>query len=214
MRYFPESLVDDASCLEPVLGNEAKDRHVLATAIRAGAPTIVTFNLRDFSSSSLEPWGIQAVHPADYLITLHTIAPDVVVAKLIEMVRDRQPKTPDLPPQAYLFKLARSVPAFAAHLLEGVAGGEDAVAKGRDIVVSLLPGDQGGDQQGAFGQLPSIQQGLDPFRRVFDDVEDESEIDHVRRFVAVRPAHAPGPSRRIRCRVCRQPRPHRAGRPV
>ena len=116
MRYFPESLVDDASCLEPVLSNEAKDRHVLATAIRAGAPTIVTFNLRDFSSSSLEPWGVQAVHPADYLITLHTIAPDVVVAKLIEMVRDRQTKTPDLTPQAYLSKLGRSVPAFAAHL--------------------------------------------------------------------------------------------------
>jgi predicted nucleic acid-binding protein len=120
MRYFPESLVDDASCLEPVLVNEAKDRHVLATAIRAGASTIVTFNLRDFSSSSLEPWGIQAVHPADYLITLHTIAPDVVVAKLIEMVRDRQNKAPDLTPQAYLSKLARSVPAFAAHLADSL----------------------------------------------------------------------------------------------
>ena len=120
MRYFPESLVDDASCLEPVLANEAKDRHVLATAIRAGAPTIVTFNLRDFSSSSLEPWKIQAVHPADYLITLHTIAPDVVVAKLVEMVRDRQTKTHDLTPQAYLSKLARSLPAFAAHLADSL----------------------------------------------------------------------------------------------
>lgn len=119
-RYFPESLVDDASCLEPVLANDAKDRHVLAAAIRAGASTIVTFNLRDFGSSSLEPWGIQAVHPADYLITLHTIAPDVVVAKLIEMVRDRQIKDPALTPQAYLSKLSRSVPAFAAHLADSL----------------------------------------------------------------------------------------------
>ena len=94
------------------------DRHLLATAIRAGAPTIVTFNLRDFDKSSLAPWCIQAVHPADYLITLHTIAPDVVVAKLDEMVRDRQTKTSDLTPQAYLSKLARSVPALAAHLAE------------------------------------------------------------------------------------------------
>ncbi|HRQ90662.1 MAG TPA: PIN domain-containing protein [Bacteroidia bacterium] len=120
MRYFPESLVDDASCLEPVLTNDVKDRHVLAAAIRAGALTIVTFNLCDFSSPSLEPWSIRAVHPADYLITLHTIAPDVVVAKLMEMVRDRQTKDPGLTPQVYLSKLARSVPAFAAHLADSL----------------------------------------------------------------------------------------------
>jgi predicted nucleic acid-binding protein len=125
MKYFPEALMDDASCLEPILVNEEKDRHVLATAIRAGAPTIVTFNLRDFSSSSLAPWGVQAVHPADYLITLHTIAPDVVVAKLDEMVRDRQTKNPDITPQAYLSKLARSVPAFSAHLAESLGWGLD-----------------------------------------------------------------------------------------
>jgi predicted nucleic acid-binding protein len=120
MRYFPESLVDDVSCLEPLLVNEVKDRHVLAAAIRAGASTIVTFNLRDFSSTSLEPWGIHAVHPADCLITLHTIAPDVVVAKLGEMVRDRQIKDPGLTPQGYLAKLARSVPAFAAHVADSL----------------------------------------------------------------------------------------------
>ncbi len=119
-KYFPEALVEDASCLEPVLANDAKDRHVLATAIRAGASTVVTFNLRDFSPASLTPWGIQAVHPADYLITLHTIAPDVVVAKLADMVRDRQSKDPELTPQDYLAKLARSVPAFAAHVAESL----------------------------------------------------------------------------------------------
>ncbi|MEI8038819.1 MAG: PIN domain-containing protein [Verrucomicrobiota bacterium] len=119
-KYFPEALVDDASCLEPLLVNDTKDRHVLAAAIRAGASTIVTFNLRDFSSASLEPWGIQAIHPADYLITLHNIAPDVVVAKLAEMVRDRQTKDPSLTPQDYLAKLARSVPAFAAHVADSL----------------------------------------------------------------------------------------------
>jgi hypothetical protein len=53
-----------------MLINDIKDRHVLATAIRAGATTIVTFNLRDFSAPALAPWDIHAVHPADYLITL------------------------------------------------------------------------------------------------------------------------------------------------
>jgi hypothetical protein len=56
----------------------------------------------------------------DYIITLHTIAPDVVVAKLADMVRDRQNKDPELTPQDYLAKLARSVPAFAAHVAESL----------------------------------------------------------------------------------------------
>ena len=114
-RHFAEALVEDASCLEPVLINDVKDRHVLATAIRSGASTIVTFNLRDFSATALAPWEIQAVHPADYLITLYTIAPDVVVAKLGDMARAR-----NLEPRLYLEKLGRSVPAFAAHVVEAL----------------------------------------------------------------------------------------------
>lgn len=114
-RHFAEALIEDASCLEPVLINDSKDRHVLATAIRSGASTIVTFNLRDFSVAALAPWKIQAVHPADYLIALYTIAPDVVVAKLGEMARDRNQE-----PRLYLEKLGRSVPAFATHVAESL----------------------------------------------------------------------------------------------
>ena len=114
-KHFAEALIEDASCLEPVLINDVKDRHVLATAIRSGASTIVTFNLRDFSATALAPWEIQAVHPADYLITLYTIAPDVVVAKLGDMARDRK-----LEPRHYLEKLGRSVPAFATHVSESL----------------------------------------------------------------------------------------------
>ena len=98
-----------------MLINDVKDRHVLATAIRAGATTIVTFNLRDFSATALAPWQIQAVHPSDYLITLYTIAPDVVVAKLCDMARAR-----NLEPRLYLEKLGRSVPAFATHVAEAL----------------------------------------------------------------------------------------------
>ncbi len=114
-KHFPEALVDMADCLEPILVNDPKDRHVLATSIRAGASTIVTFNLRDFAPDSLVPWNIHAVHPADYLITLHTISPDVVVAKLGDMARDR-----NLSAEAYLAKLAKSVPAFASQVAQAV----------------------------------------------------------------------------------------------
>lgn len=114
-KHFAEAMIEDASCLESILINDVKDRHVLATAIRSGASTIVTFNLRDFSVTALAPWDIQAVNPADYLITLYTIAPDVVVAKLGDMARDRK-----LEPRLYLEKLGRSVPAFATHVAESL----------------------------------------------------------------------------------------------
>lgn len=113
--HFPEALVDDASCLEPVLVNDPKDRHVLATAIRAGTFTVVTFNLRDFSPESLASWDIHAIHPADYLITLHSISPDVVIAKLGDMACPRK-----ICPEECLSKLAKGVPAFAAHVAQSV----------------------------------------------------------------------------------------------
>jgi hypothetical protein len=114
-KHFHEALVDEVNCLEPVLVNDPKDRHVLATAIRAGASTVVTFNMRDFSPESLRPWDIHAVHPADYLITLHTISPDIVVAKLSDMARDRKMST-----AAFLSRLARSIPNFASHVAQAV----------------------------------------------------------------------------------------------
>ncbi|MCB1609833.1 MAG: PIN domain-containing protein [Xanthomonadales bacterium] len=46
---------------------DASDRHVLAAAIRAGAQLIVTFNQRDFPEAALATYGIEAVHPDDFL---------------------------------------------------------------------------------------------------------------------------------------------------
>jgi predicted nucleic acid-binding protein len=45
---FPEAAFDAPPGLLPRLWNQAKDRHVLGTAIASKAETIVTFNLRDF----------------------------------------------------------------------------------------------------------------------------------------------------------------------
>lgn len=44
------------------------DRHVLAAAIKAGAQVIVTFNLKDFPTDTLDPFGIEAKGPDDFLI--------------------------------------------------------------------------------------------------------------------------------------------------
>lgn len=43
------------------------DRHVLAAAIKAAANVIVTYNVKDFPAEILEPYGIEAQHPDDFL---------------------------------------------------------------------------------------------------------------------------------------------------
>lgn len=58
------------------------DRHVLAAAIRAGAQTIVTFNLKDFPSQTLTPYQIEALHPDDFVLDLIDLSPGAVIAAI------------------------------------------------------------------------------------------------------------------------------------
>lgn len=46
---------------------DADDRHVLAAAIRAGAQTIVTHNLKDFPAEALTPFAIEAIDPDTFV---------------------------------------------------------------------------------------------------------------------------------------------------
>ena len=64
------------------------DIHVLATAIAAGADTIVTMNLRDFPRAELAPHGVAAIHPDALLygLWLHDRAP---VADVVARVHGR-----------------------------------------------------------------------------------------------------------------------------
>lgn len=49
---------------------DQNDRHVLAAAIHAGASLIVTNNLRDFPNAALEPYGVKAISPDDFIMRL------------------------------------------------------------------------------------------------------------------------------------------------
>ena len=49
---------------------DKNDRHVLAAAIKSGADTIVTMNLKDFPSEVLKPYEIEAQHPDDFIRNL------------------------------------------------------------------------------------------------------------------------------------------------
>jgi predicted nucleic acid-binding protein len=81
-RCFPESLVTEFEHLLPTMHNDPKDRHVLAAAVRSAADVIVTFNLRHFDAASLQPWGLTALHPDDFLLELHTQSSAAVIDRL------------------------------------------------------------------------------------------------------------------------------------
>jgi len=68
---LPHSLVTGYEGIIPSLPlPDPNDRHVLAVAIHAKAPLIVTFNLNDFPESALAPYGIKAISPDELVSRL------------------------------------------------------------------------------------------------------------------------------------------------
>lgn len=63
-----DALVTGHEALIPSLSlPDPDDRHVLAAAIRCNADAIVTFNRKDFPEGYLHPYGIDALHPDDFI---------------------------------------------------------------------------------------------------------------------------------------------------
>lgn len=114
-RAFPEAMVEDSEHLEVAATNDPGDRHVVATAIRSHSELIVTFNLRHFQSEHLEPLGIRAEHPSEYLITLYRIDSGLVVAKLGAIASKKGKSTEEV-----LSHLRKSVPLFVDHISEAL----------------------------------------------------------------------------------------------
>jgi predicted nucleic acid-binding protein len=48
------------------------DRHVLAAAIHGHADVIVTFNLDDFPAGVLQRYGVEALHPDQFIVSFWT----------------------------------------------------------------------------------------------------------------------------------------------
>jgi hypothetical protein len=84
MTHFGDAWVEDYEALIPAMNNHPKNRHVLAAAVRTGAQTIVTFNLKHFPEEALTPWNISAQSPDEFLIHQFHLAPEVVTRKLLE----------------------------------------------------------------------------------------------------------------------------------
>ncbi len=116
LRSFPDAWVDDYEHLLPVMTNDEKDRHVLAATVRSGATVLVTFNLKDFPNEALEPWRVDVCHPQDYLLTLYSMSPEIVVQKLNDISRKRNVPLIDL-----VIMLGKVLPNFASQIIDDLA---------------------------------------------------------------------------------------------
>src|SRR5947209_20096676 len=91
---FPESWVDGYKDLIPAMKNQEKDRHVLAAAVKSGSESIVTFNVRDFKSEAVEPYGIDVYTPGEFLIQMYDLNPELVTHTLHQQSAElKNPRT-------------------------------------------------------------------------------------------------------------------------
>jgi len=63
---------------------DAKDAHVLAAGIRAGAQAIVTFNLKDFPDHVLQRYDMEPKHPDEFVLDSIDLAPAAVARCVTE----------------------------------------------------------------------------------------------------------------------------------
>ncbi len=115
-RAFPDGEIRGYESLLAALTNDAKDRHVLAAAIRGQCPLILTFNLKHFPVEALSPWNIGASHPQDYLLVLYEMEPRQVTACLGEIAGRRK-----LDVQDVLIRLGKTLPNFSRRVLDDLA---------------------------------------------------------------------------------------------
>ncbi|MDP9027043.1 MAG: PIN domain-containing protein [Actinomycetota bacterium] len=109
---FPDANVTGYEDLISQMTCDDDDRHVLAAAVRANAEVIVTFNLKHFPQSSVEPYQISTVHPDDFLLDQLDLYPQATLQSL-EDTSGRYEK-PAMTVDTFLGLLAKAgAPKFA-----------------------------------------------------------------------------------------------------
>jgi hypothetical protein len=108
-----EKPVEGYEDLIPAMTNHEKDRHVLAAAVRSGAETIVTYNLKDFPRSALASYSITAQGPSTFLKNLYELDSDAVLHTL-----EQQAAAIDKSFDYLLDRLRVNVPGFVHTLTQ------------------------------------------------------------------------------------------------
>jgi hypothetical protein len=93
--------------IEPCLSlPDVNDRHVLAAAIAGHADSIVTINIKHFPASVLDPLGITALHPDEFLLQQLELEP-LVVLPAFKVMRARL-KNPSYTPEKFVDAMERN----------------------------------------------------------------------------------------------------------
>lgn len=114
-EHFPDSMVTGYESLVAVMENQAKDRHVLAAAVRGQAELIVTENVRDFPAIVTARFDIEVVDQDEFMLDQWDLDPAAVRRALVRQVSRyrREPRTvEDL--LIALGRQAHGCPRFAA----------------------------------------------------------------------------------------------------
>jgi len=98
---------DGWKLIEPCLSlPDVNDRHVLAAAIAGHADCIVTINIKHFAASVLDPLGITALHPDEFLLQQLELEP-LVVLPAFKVMRARL-KNPAFTPEKFVDAMERN----------------------------------------------------------------------------------------------------------
>ncbi len=106
---FPEAMVTGYEAFVDKMDNDAKDKHVLAAAVRAKADAILTSNRKDFPPQCLEPFGIEGLTPDQFLLHQWGLDSSLVARKLRDQAEENGRSLESL-----LDLLAKMVPQFIA----------------------------------------------------------------------------------------------------
>lgn len=91
---------------EPLTLPDPDDRHVLAAAIAGHADCSVTCNLRDFPRAALKPFGLEALHPDEFLHHQLQLDP-LVVLPAFKAMRARC-SNPSFTPDEFVAAMTRN----------------------------------------------------------------------------------------------------------
>jgi predicted nucleic acid-binding protein len=103
---------EQIAALLPAMGNDKKDRHVLAAAKASGAEQIVTANVEHFPEEHTAPLGIEAITPDEFLLNQLSLDSGLV----IEVLRRQAAalNNPSMTLEELLEALRKVVPGFVA----------------------------------------------------------------------------------------------------
>lgn len=137
-----DHLIADMTC-------DAKDRHVLAAAVRAEAGLVVTFNLKDFPPASTTDLGIDVVHPDNFLISLLLEDPVEVLEALRRGCAEL--KNPPQTASQFLGSLTATVPLFANLAADWIRSLDEKPGGARAPFTALVSADED-EALAAFGE--------------------------------------------------------------